>query len=372
MLFSQSTLRAVGCLLLVLSVSACSRDPIAEIVNNTVEQVILPQHQQLAASAAGLATAANRFCDNNSRTEEELAALRMQWQGVVASWSAVQLFQIGPASEKNRAWRLQFWPDLKDQSARKLQRLLAGEQAISSEQIYQSSVIVQGLSALEVLLFDSRLGQLANYTDGSPRSQRQCELLVAIAANSARVAGDIDKGWRPEGGNFAAQLTRPSPDNPQFPDSRAALTALVDTVVFGVEQIKNKKLTRPLALDGSGKGNPYRLEWWRSESARIAIEANLESIQALLGAGGAFGIDDYLQQLDGGAALAGALNTQLTQARENLAALQQPLVQLASSGERPAALLAAHQNLRELEQLLGDDLPSLLGITLSFNANDGD
>lgn len=356
---------------ITLLLAACMKSPEERVLHDTAHTVILPLYQQFAVQANTLKDSTRAFCAAGTKTTELFDTLHYAWLEAVKGWSAVQMLQMGPGAEDNRAWKIEFWPDLNNLVARKVEQLLAGDKPLTAETLKAQSAIVQGLSAMEYLLFDEEGGRLSRYGNDDAGSERRCELLAAVAAHTHSVADDMRAGWEPQGGNFVETFSDPGPDNEHYPDEKAALTALVDSLVFGIEQIRHDKLERPLALD-DGERNPYRLEWWRSRSAREAIAANLTSIQRLFTAENGFGLDDYLYDVPEGRALSRDIQELVATAHKHVAGAGQPLADVDENTEQYEELLKAHRALEKLERLLKEDLTSKLGITLSFNANDGD
>lgn len=363
--------RSWAILVATLALAACMKSPEERTLHDTAHTVILPLYQQFSVQTRTLDDTARAFCGANEKTTELYDSLHHAWREAMKSWATVQMIQTGPIAENNRAWSIEFWPDLNNLIARKIDKLLEGDAPLTAEAIGEASVVVQGLSAMEYLLFDDEAGALERYAGNSEDSERWCQALVAMAGHTRQVAADLFDGWRPGGGDFVTTFSAPGPDNQQFPDEKAALAALVGNLVFGVEQIKNDKLQRPLGL-GNGKPNPYLLEWWRSQGARDAIAANLTSIQQQFTADNGFGLDDYLYEVPDGVALSRDIQELIAIAHKHVAGIRQPLTDAVEDEEQREALIKASEALAKLLRLLKEDLPAALGISLSFNANDGD
>ena len=125
-----------------------------------------------------------------------------------------------------------------------------------------------------------------------------------------------------------------------------------------------------------GFPQPYVLEWWRSQYSKEAIIANLQHLRTLYTAGQTFGIDDLIaheQYADPPhQELAAAITNQFDAALNKLAAFDTSLFSAPSDPELKQALLDIHSDITALVHLLEDELPKAMGLSLSFNANDGD
>ena len=349
---------------LTVLLAACGRSVERQVLLDTGERVILPLHERFLADSLALSRAADTFCANAKRDETDLAALRDRWIAAMNAWEGIQSIQFGPVAEDNQAWKVQFWPDRKNLIARKTQAFVQRAD-ISLASLQEASVVIQGLSAIEYLLYDTPADRL--WGDGA--EQRYCRHLSAAAQNLHQVADRLHRGWHPAGGNFLAVWTRPGPDNIHYPDAAAATAALIETLVYGLEVIRRDKLERPLALATRGQPNTYLLEWWCSKQSLPAILINLRSLQQLFNAGGGTGLNTLLAER-GNPRLADDINRRFDRALALGAT-----VEGIDAPSRDGTLSAVGQLYGLLGELLihiKHDVPAALNITLGFNANDGD
>ncbi|WP_373078314.1 imelysin family protein [Zhongshania sp.] len=350
-------------------ITACSPPPPAKVLADTSNLAILPAYKSFSLSSEKLATAANSFCSKPNT--EQLELVRDHWRVAVDGWSGVQNLQFGPLLVDNQAWKIQFWPDKKNLIARKVEALLRSDEALTEKRVDDASVVVQGLSSLEYLLFDPKLGVLDSFANAATGSRR-CALLIAVSGHLHSVANGLHDAWRPEAGNYVQIFTQTGEDNPEYPDDSVALANLLDTLVAGVELIKRDKFERPLGLASSeGQAQIYLLEWWRSQYSRDAIIANLKALKNLFMAANGYGLDDYLSKVK----QHGEFSTQIQQHfdRSLTAAKAIPNSLFSSAEPRSQAELIQFQTeINELQLLLKSKLPEALGISLGFNAKDGD
>ena len=349
--------------------AACSPAPSEKVLINTSKLAILPAHERFSLSSQALALAADSFC--GAPSSEGLDLVRTHWRTTVDSWSGVQNLQFGPLLIDNQAWKIQFWPDKKNLIARKVEALIRSDEVLNEKRIDDASVVVQGLSSLEYLLFDGKLGSLNSYAN-TDTSTRRCALLVAVTGHLHGVANGLYDAWRPESGNYLQAFTKTGPDNPEYPDDNVALANLLDTLVAGVELIKRDKFERPLGLASSdGQAQIYLLEWWRSQYSREAITANLMALKTVFTAASGYGLDDYLTSVKQHSDLSAQIQQHFDSSLSAANAIPNSL--FSSPAPRDQAELIAFQNeITTLLSLLKSDLPTALGISLGFNAKDGD
>lgn len=341
-----------------LLLSACAKDPAQEALSLTVDNAILPLYQQFTGATEKLLADNEQYCKRPDT--DGLTIIQNQWRETMSSWQSAQVIAFGPIAEDNQAWHLQFWPDKKNLTARKVEALLDSEQAIDTTALKKAGVIVQGLTAMEYLLFDP-----ASNTVEQLAQTRRCQLLVEQARQIHSVANRVFDSWR---SGYARQFSNPGEDNPEFKDSASALGALVDALVLEAELVGRRKLEEPLGLSGRVKiPQPYAAESWRSGHSLANIAANLQGIETVFNAG----LAQYLHE-KGEAALVQNIQAQLTTATGLLTALKQPLFEAVHNEEQHQALTALHSEIVRLIALLKRELPPAIGVTLGFNSNDGD
>ena len=366
---------ALACLLLAGTLAACgvAQDNEQQVLQDTTEHVILPLHASFVAATASLQETTARFCASPGQSGYE--ETRDAWRHAMHAWQQLQVVRFGPVNIDNQAWRVQFWPDRNNLVGQKIESLLASDTALSAAQLEADSVVIQGLTAAEYLLFDQEHGALASYLSNAEVAPRRCNLLRLVAEHTADVADGLANAWLPAAGNYAAVFTTPALDNPDFADNASALSVLLDSVLAAVETAKNDKLADPLGLSNSaGIAQPYAAEAWRSRYSLPLLVATVDGARQLYFAGEpgntAFGIDDLLRANDADE-LADEIAAQFALVRERT---PQGLVLFDAVNDPVQAeqLLAYHTALTRLAQLIKNEVPPVLGVTLGFNDKDGD
>jgi hypothetical protein len=344
--------------LLALGLTACGpQDPQQQASAALVDGVLLPAYSAWHQSNRQLAESAAAFCAGS----QDLGATQQAFLADVASWAALQPLLVGPLAEGNRAWQVQFWPDKKNLVQRQVEALLNSKPQLTRADLDQASVVVQGLSAYEYVLFDAAI----DLADAAQKA-RYCPLLVSIGAHQQQLSGDILAQWQGDAG-MASQL-RDFP-NPRYAESQEALAELLRAQVNALDGMK-KKLGAALGRQSKGLPQPYQAEFWRSNASLASLAASLASAERVWLGANNDGMRTLLSTEQ--AELATRLDQQYAATRQQLAALQRPLGELLSEEAGRAELNAFYDSLNALHRLHESELAKLLGIQLGFNAHDGD
>lgn len=344
--------------LLALGLAGCGpQDPQQQASSALAEGVLLPAYSAWDQSNRQLAESAKAFCAGS----QDLGAAQQAFLTDVASWAALQPLLVGPLAEGNRAWQVQFWPDKKNLVQRQVEALLQSKPQLGQADLDRASVVVQGLSAYEYVLFDASI----NLSDEAQKA-RYCPLLSAIGEHQHKLSGEVLDLWQGEAG-MAAQLG--SFPSERYAEAPEAVAELLRAQVNALDGLK-KKLGTALGRQSKGVPQPYQAEFWRSSASLASQAAALASAERLwLGADG-----DGLRTLlaDDQAELAARIDGQYSTTRQHLAALQRPLGELLAEESGRAQLNAFYDELNTLHRLQGGELAKVLGVQLGFNAHDGD
>lgn len=338
---------------------ACSssEDPYQQTSAALGEQVIYQAHQQWQASNQQLVSSAKAFC----QAEQSLEQTRADFLQAQHAWAALQPLLIGPLNEGNRAWQVQFWPDKKNLVARQVKQFLKANPEHTLADVQSGSVVVQGLSAYEYLLFD----QDVDFADASQK-QRYCPLLQQIAVNQQQLGDDVLSQWQGSEGMLAQLTTFP---NQRYAEPLEALTAILQEQVISLDGLK-RKLGAPLGRSNKNIAQPYQAQSWRSQASLNNLSAELNSALALWQGTDQYALRNLLTAEH--ADLVKQIDAAYLQAQQELAAFKQPLTVLLGDEQQRQGLLALYDSFDRVHRLHEDELARALGVQLGFNANDGD
>lgn len=341
-----------------LLLGACApKEPHQQTSIALTDGVLLPAYSAWAEADRQLAASALSFCAGN----EDLQQARQIFLTAQGSWAALQPLLIGPLAEGNLTWQVQFWPDKKNLVAHQIENLLRQKPKLTQADLDQASVVVQGLSAYEYLLFDESL----NLADASQR-QRYCPLLIAIGKHQQTLSAEILQQWQGDAG-MAVQLKRFP--NSRYADAQEAIAEILRAKVSALDGLK-KKLGVPLGQQSKGVPQPLQAEAWRSQSTLSNLAASLATAERLWLGVRQDGIRSLLSEDQ--AELARRLDQAFSDSRGQLAALQRPLDELLADKAGRDQLNAFYDSLDRLHRLHERELAKVLGIQLGLNAHDGD
>lgn len=302
-----------------------------------VRDVILPAYDQLAARADDLAQAAKADCS--------AAALEAPYQAAWDAWARIDFLRLGPVETNGRALAISFWPDAKSSGLRAQQALIdANAAAIDDAAAFgQLSVAMRGLGGLERLIYPSDL---------TGDAQVLCRLRSTTAANLAQMTADMRAEWD----GFSQNLLTPgAAGNTTYLTDIETRQALYTQIMTGLEYLADTRLARPLG--SFDKPRPERAEAAASGRSLRNITLSLE------------GIRDVTLALQPNAPQSRAA-FERTIAQAN--ALKDPVFAGAAQPQTRLKIEILQQSIREIRDLVTVELGDAMGLSVGFNAKDGD
>ena len=332
---------ALGLVMLIMTGEARAAD---ETLSRLVDRFIIPHYQALSLTADAQEKAWSEFCAKPD--EMGFEALQRAYLATADSWSQIEFLRYGPIGDEFRAERLSYWPERKNATAKALSLLLEKEGVadLAPEAFVKNSVAVQGLPALERLLFDDKAQmELLN----GLRKERRCVLGQAIAWNVVMIAHDVRLGWT----NDVIEAIA----NPET--AKEATSRIATDFLASFAYMRDSKL-RPVLGKDPAQARPALAEGWRSKRSRRALTLNLETVLDVAKLIMADKEGDTPQTIATALSFAEGLPEEFGPAMSDIKQRQQFYLVL-------DALAAARDKAH-------DEIPALLGITVGFNSQDGD
>lgn len=238
------------------------------------DAVVIPDYAALATAAGAMNDTAAGFC--GAVSQESLTGLQTAFNETMDKWQAVQHIQFGPITYFNWNYRLQYWPDDNGTGARQLNALIASKDSavLGSEAFARQSVGVQGVQALELLLFsEDSLSQLQ-------ADPYRCSVVQAITANLDEIASGVSQRWTEEFRNTVATA-----DERGFFES--AEDATIDFLKAQVEPVRSLQQQKIEAIIGESQADARvrRAESWRSERSIRNLRINVASLERFFNTG---------------------------------------------------------------------------------------
>jgi predicted lipoprotein len=357
--------KSLAIFILGISVFSCHPDKKTEqgpdfdrtaLLTHIGNNLIMPSFQDFAAKTADLKAKVTDF--NASPDSSGLEAVRIAFKQAFYSWETVTVFDFGPASDLVLTQSVDVFPT--DTTQIKSNIAQGGNVNLDLAE----NVDAKGFPALDYLLYSYGNSTLARFTsDASTRNYLQ-EITDDIASR----ANTVSSQWNSYITTFI---------NASGTDVGSSVGIMVNELVNSFEMLKNYKIGIPL---GKQTGTPFPNQteaYYSGISVDLAVchaqaVLNLYLGQSAPGSNGT-GFDDYLTFLNAdyqGSSLSDAITSQLTKAVNALKAVPDPLSQAIVND--PSTVNAAYTELQKAVPLLKADMPSAMGVLITFPDNDGD
>lgn len=333
---------------------------VAGVAEAAVRSFIVPGYGRLAQQAELAVIKFDQMCKNPS--PDALATAREQFGALVRAWGRVELVRFGPVLEDNRLERILFYPDRRGLGQRQVERLLATQSEAGTDlaQLRAQSVAVQGLGALEYVLF-GRGAEILGTGTGAYR----CQYGKTIARAIWQTGEDLVDAWlRPDG--TLAHMSYPQPGFSDYRDAHDVLTELVGIYVHGAELLRDARLGPLLGQTRDG-AKPKSALFWRSDLTLDVLKANaggLKDLFIISGLGELVGED--------GRWAAGALVFELDNFSRAASDIARPLEKSILTPKGWGEVNYLRIVTRSLQNIMAGQIAADLGVGVGFSTLDGD
>lgn len=329
-------------------------------VERAIEGYVVPNVERFAETGDILVADIGALCETGS--PGALTAARGTFRNVVLSYARIDFVRIGPLEEANRRDALLFWPDRRSTGLKQVQRVIATSDAgvLDAEALRKKSVALQGLGALEFLLYGTGSDALVAKPGGF-----RCLFALSIANNIAALADMIADGWQNADG-FKLQWTEPGPDNALYRNAEESVATLVGMISNALEIIRDQRL-KPIAPFGLDMKPYKRALFWRSGLTRDMLAASLAGLRDMIQ------ISGLLKALpEDRHWIAGSVSFEFDNALVALGKLDGPVQSIVEDPVKSTNLAYLVVVTRSLQNLLGEQVAEALGLPTTFSPLDGD
>ncbi len=333
----------------------------AAMLEHIGEQIIIPSYQTYQQKTDALHKAAQNFINNID--QPNLDILRTAWYEAYLSWQDCSPYEFGPAAQLLLRANTNTFPV---DTVQVKENLMNGENELSAV----NQIDAKGFPALDYILYGIFTDEdLLNAFQNSTYQ----EYLLAITSELKESAQSTHQAWVTSGDNYLKAFVSNT-----GVDVGSSLGMLVNQLNFDYELVKNAKIGIPLGKRSLGTPLPYKVEaYYYGNSLPFAL-ANIKAHERLYygqttGGGDGPGLDDYLIALNAvhnETTLSAAFKTQWDATIQHLEQLQDPLSGQIKDNPDPVEL--AYTEIQKLLILLKTDLPSAMGILITYQDNDGD
>ncbi|RJG43233.1 imelysin family protein [Mesorhizobium sp. DCY119] len=332
-----------------------------KIVGKVIDGFVRPVYHGFHQATSQLSSDVKALC--SAPSQAALDSARKAFGGTVDAWSKAEIIRFGPVTEQNRLDRILFWPDRKSTGLKQVQAAIQSkdETAADPAKLATKSVAVQGLGALEFVLFGTDADTLAG-TDGAYR----CSFGASIAINLDTMAGELEKAWdAPDG--FAGTWAKPGANNPLYRNNDEAVSELFDVFVTGLEMDRDVRLGGFLGKMSAAEDKPKQAVFWRSEKTVDSVAGNLAGMKALFETSGlGDALSDEMRWIEN------SINFEFANAARAAAGSEGPLTEVLADPQRRGRLSYLSVVTSSLSELFGKRLAGELGLTSGFSSLDGD
>lgn len=264
--------------LLVMTVApgraASPEEILNQLADRSIHGHIQPAYKKLADESGRLKAEVKQLC--SAPGEEQLEKVRAQFRRMVLAYAGIEHIQFGPVADEYRFERLAYWPDRKGRGLRAVQRVLRefDETVWEPEALSEKSVAIQGLTALEYLLYGK--GREVLTDEGSSNTFR-CRYAYSIAINVHHIAKALVAGWQDEAPIVKA-LMNPAPEHAVYRNRQEVVLEFYKVVTTGLQRIHDLKMSPLLGADAA-HAKPRRAQFWRSGMTVDVLRQNLKRVE---------------------------------------------------------------------------------------------
>ncbi|MDX2257802.1 MAG: imelysin family protein [Hyphomicrobiaceae bacterium] len=342
----------------------------AAMVDRAIRDVVLPRVGAFRARADRLADVTAAWCDGPGASAatappaDPPAEVVDAFRAAATEWAGIEYLRFGPLRDANRVPRISFWPDPRGVVRRQVAKALADRDAdlVADGGIARQSAAVQGLPAIEVLL-----DAPADVT--SDANGYRCRLVAAMAANVAKLAGEVDVGWRSADG-WAHRMRTAGPGNAAYHTDAEAAAELLKALLAGLQIVGEQEITP--WIDAAQKRRAWAgLPFERSGLSQAYVASAVASLRELHQA---LRLDAVARKLgaDGQSWIVGWLDNAYGTLTRDSAALRLPAVLAAEEAADIDHLRRVKFYSNGLRQIIGRQIAPGANLLIGFNDLDGD
>ncbi|MGV1826350.1 imelysin family protein [Agrobacterium vitis] len=340
--------------------SALQTAAVPDVMEKTVDGFIRPGYRNFLDKAKALHAGMNTLCTTPSDTS--VKAAKDGFEQAVRAWARIEIVRVGPVIEENRFEHILFYPDRKGLALKQIQGAIASndESFTKPEALHEKSVAIQGLGALEYVLYGTG-SETLNQADGAFR----CRYGAAIAGNIENMAGELSSLWEAPGGIQTA-WKQPGPNNDVFRTPSEAVTGLLGILVHGTETVRDERI-ETFFKGAGGRIAPKQAIFWRSGLTFVSMQENLTGLKQLLNDTGAANLLP-----EGKRGVIATINTQADRLIQTTQSITPDVEAAVGQPDNRKKLVSLLDDSRSMITDLSDGLGGGVGLSAGFSFADGD
>ncbi|RFP65719.1 hypothetical protein D0N36_07245 [Hymenobacter lapidiphilus] len=331
----------------------------AAMLANYSDQLIVPGLRELSTESGQLSAAVSAFAASPSAATLQTA--RAELREANLAWQAMSSYEFGPAEEQMLRSNLNIYPTSTTQ-------IEANIGAGSYDLGTTANLPAKGFPALDYLLYEGATpaAVVAKFTASTARGTYAKAVAAEIkqrteTAYNKWLAGGYTKTFQQSTGTAVG----------------SAVANLVNQLNADIDVTKRFKVGVPSGRFTAGTAQPTKAESPYGNLSLELLKRNVQAQKALfLGQTGTTngpGLDDYLTHVKAqynGKPLADAISQQFDAVLAAIDAVPGPLTQAVAT--QPASVNKVYDEFQKLIVLTKTDMPSALGVSITYTDNDGD
>jgi len=327
---------------------------------NMADNVILPNYNAFKISLDSLISSYNTF--KTSETLNDLQFVKQKLHNAYLKYQRIDLFEFGPAESVIIRMNFNVFPT--DSAQIKL-NIASGTYDLETA----GNLDAKGFPALDYLFYGKNKTE-ASVLQSFVSSANQKQYVSDVLNNMLSKINTVITAWNNSYRNtFINSLNT---------DVGSSIGFLVNQLNYNLDYLKNTKIGIPLGKKTLGIPVPDKCEaYYGNQSILYAMETLRLIENVYLGrdnsGNNGKGFDDYVDHLNlqyNGGPLNMAIINQFEVAKSKLSVIPDPLsTQVVSNASR---VDAAYMELVKLLVLLKTDMPSGLGVIITYQDGDGD
>jgi len=363
-------------LLIITLFSACNKKKKGEedepevqfdktgMLTNYADNVFIPNFQYAKNGLDSFALAYNDF--TQTKTEANLIIARQKFIIAYTRFQYISAFELGPSETELIRLVFNTYPC---DSVQIKNNISAGVYDLSTP----ANIAAHGFPAIDYLLYGKNISDasLVALFDTDVNATNRTVYVTNCVTEMQTKLNAVIAGWN---GGYKNTFT-----NSTGSDIGSSLGLLVNQLNYEVDLLKNGKLGIPLGKKTLGTPLPEKCEAYYANNVSIKLaQACLNNIENMYlgrsrnGSDG-LGLDDYLDALKAqyvSGTLNDAIKNQFAIAKTKLALVNEPLSNEVINNA--AVVDAAYLEIQKLLVLLKTDMPSVMGIIITYQDGDGD
>lgn len=330
------------------------------LLQNYADNIIVPNYMAFSVSLDSLINAYNTF--KTTANSSTFNKVKQTFQTAYLKYQQISLYEFGPAEQELVRSNFNVFPT---DSVQIKSNITAGNYNLQ----VAINLDAKGFPAMDYLFYDLTKTEaqiISSFDLSANKKQYVSDLLFEMKTKTTTIIS----AWN---GSYKTQFT-----NSLSTDIGSSIGYLVNQLNFELDYLKNSKIGIPLGKKSLEIAIPDKCELYYSKQSIVNALATLTSIEnAYLGksmsGNDGKGFDDYLEHLKasyGTGTLNNAIKNQFVIARTKLTAITGNLD--AEVISNPTLVNTAYTELVKLLVLLKTDLPSNLGVVITYQDGDGD